>query len=407
MNKIKLKEVVSFSNERIAYDDLKIETYISTDNLLQNKEGIIQSSQLPASIINTPKYNKGNILVSNIRPYLKKIYYSKQDGGVSSDVLTFVVKETFESKYVYYSLFQDVFFEHMMIGSKGTKMPRGDKNQILEFEIPNFTISTQQKIASVLSALDDKIELNNNINAELEQMAKTLYDYWFVQFDFPNKEGKPYKSSGGKMKYNNILKREIPEGWEVMKLDEIIEVKDGTHDSPKYINENGYSLVTSKNLKKTGIDFSETNKISKIDFDLVNQRSKVDTGDILFSMIGSIGTIYKVEETVIEFAIKNVALFKTSQNLELKNFIYQYLHSYDMQRYLPNVISGSIQKFVGLGSLRNIPILFDLGIINLFNKESKSLFEKMNNIVQQNKELASLRDWLLPMLMNGQVKVTD
>lgn len=294
------------------------------------------------------------------------------------------------------------------------------QSQLIAPELSKYKIAVpniiyQQKIASILSALDDKIELNHKINAELEAMVKTLYDYWFVQFEFPISDTealevpdkKPYKSSGGKMVYNETLKREIPEGWVLKRLHEIIEVKDGTHDSPKYIDENGYPLVTSKNLKKTGIDFRETNKISKIDFDVVNQRSKVDTGDILFSMIGSIGTIYKVEETVIDFAIKNVALFKTSQYLELKNFIYQYLHSYDMQRYLPNVISGSIQKFVGLGSLRNIPILFDLDIINLFNKESESLFEKKTNIIQQNQELAQLRDWLLPMLMNGQVSVED
>jgi type I restriction enzyme S subunit len=163
MRKVALKEVVSYSSERMPYDDLKIETYISTDNLLQNKQGLIQSSQLPAATINTPRYREGNILVSNIRPYLKKIYYAKHGGSVSSDVLTFVVKNSFDSRYVYYNLFQDAFFTHMMVGSKGTKMPRGDKNQILEFEIPNFDLLTQQKIATVLSALDDKIELNNRI----------------------------------------------------------------------------------------------------------------------------------------------------------------------------------------------------------------------------------------------------
>lgn len=206
MNKIKLKEVVDYTKERISYGNLKIETYISTDNLLQNKQGVQQISSLPASTINTPKYKEGDILVSNIRPYLKKIYYAKQQGGVSSDVLTFAVKKGFDSRYVYYNLFQDTFFEHMMAGSKGTKMPRGDKNQILEFRLPDYPLPTQKKIASVLSALDDKIELNNRINTELEQMSKTLYDYWFVQFDFPNEAGKPYKSSGDKMVYNEFLK---------------------------------------------------------------------------------------------------------------------------------------------------------------------------------------------------------
>lgn len=281
--------------------------------------------------------------------------------------------------------------------------------QITIPDISNRTISvpplsTQKKIASVLSALDDKIELNNRINTELEAMAKTIYDYWFVQFDFPDANGKPYKSSGGKMVYNDVLKREVPEGWEVKSLSDLIEVKDGTHDSPKFVN-NGFPLVTSKNLKKSGIDFRETNLISKRDFDNINLRSKVDTGDILFSMIGNIGTIYKIDEEKVDFAIKNVALFKTSKNNEFKNFLFQYLHSYDMLRYMPNVISGSIQKFIGLSSLRATPVLYNEEIIEKFRYTSESIYERIKVNTQQNQELFQLRDWLLPMLMNGQVSV--
>ena len=225
-----------------------------------------------------------------------------------------------------------------------------------------------------------------------------------MQFDFPDETGKPYKSSGGKMIWNELLKRQIPEDWQVNKLMELISVKDGTHDSPKYFAD-GYSLVTSKNLKKEGIAFSETNKISEFDYNKINQRSKVENGDVLFSMIGNIGTIYKVEEQNVQFAIKNVGLFKTSKQIHLKNYIFQYLHSYDMKRYLPNVISGSIQKFIGLNSLRNIPILYNSDIIEQFNKISFPIFSRISNNVEQNQQLSKLRDWLLPMLINGQVKV--
>src|SRR5690606_31656036 len=110
---------------------------------------------------------------------------------------------------------QKVFKEMMLNISVGATMPSLNTKLMddIPLTLPNLLI--QEKVASVLSALDDKIELNNRINAELEQMSKTLYDYWFVQFDFPNETGKPYKSSGGKMVYNQVLKREIPEGWEV------------------------------------------------------------------------------------------------------------------------------------------------------------------------------------------------
>jgi type I restriction enzyme S subunit len=282
--------------------------------------------------------------------------------------------------------------------------------RLIEFPLPK--LESQQKIANVLSSLDAKIELNNRINTELEAMAKTLYDYWFVQFNFPfdfaqgkqNTEGKPYKSSGGKMVWNEELKREIPEGWEVKMINSIIDVKDGTHDSPKPKNE-GFRLITSKNLLVSGLDFENANLISEEDYLSIIKRSNVETGDILFSMIGNIGTVYKIEEKKINFAIKNVALYKTSQKNEYKNYIYMFLKSIDMERYMKNVISGSIQKFIGLNSLRNTPILSNDNYILKFNESTQSIFEKLETIKLENQHLTSLRDWLLPMLMNGQISV--
>jgi type I restriction enzyme, S subunit len=294
----------------------------------------------------------------------------------------------------------------------GTGVPSMTFNSYYDLKVLLPELNEQYKIAGLLSILDDKIELNNKINAELEAMAKTLYDYWFVQFDFPydfaqgkpDKNGKPYKSSGGKMVWNEVLKREVPEGWSIKNINEIIEVKDGTHDSPKPRSQ-GYRLITSKNLKVGGLDFEDANFISEEDYESVNKRSKVETGDILFSMIGNIGTIYKIEEEEINFAIKNVALYKTSQNLNLKNFIYMYLRSYDMKKHMQNVISGSIQKFIGLGSLREMSIFINPQCIEMFDKRTSSIFRKLNNLKLENQKLVELRDWLLPMLMNGQVKV--
>jgi len=239
-----------------------------------------------------------------------------------------------------------------------------------------------------------------------------VYDYWFVQFDFPydletgkpSAQGKPYKSSGGKMVFNKVLKREIPEGWEVDAISDMVDVKDGTHDSPKP-KDQGHYLITSKNLNKSGLDFENANLISNEDYEKIIKRSKVDTGDILFSMIGSFGTVYKVDEENINFAIKNVALYRTSQKPEYKNYLYTTLKSHYMRQYMGNVTSGSIQKFIGLGMLRNMPILNNKMVIDAFEKKTKHLFHRLTLIKQENQQLTQLRDWLLPMLMNGQVTV--
>jgi len=199
---IPLKKIAKYSGSRISIKNVNTDNFITTDNLLQNKLGITKAISLPPQDGNMTAYFNKNILIGNIRPYLKKIWFADRDGGNSADVLTLQVNDEHNPKFVYYALYRNDFFEHMMKGSKGTKMPRGDKTQIMDFIIPNIDKLSEDKIANILSSLDSKIELNNKINKELETMAKTLYDYWFVQFDFPDENGKPYKSSGGKMVYN-------------------------------------------------------------------------------------------------------------------------------------------------------------------------------------------------------------
>ncbi len=264
--------------------------------------------------------------------------------------------------------------------------------------------SDQLDIVQILSKLDQKIDLNNKISDELEAAAQTIFNYWFIELNFPNEKNKPYSFSGGHIEWNEKLKRKIPKNWSVESIEKYITVKDGTHDSPKPTKE-GYKLITSKNLKPQGLDFENANYISEADYISINKRSRVDTGDILFSMIGSVGTVYKIEELEIDFAIKNVALYKTSEAEHYKNYIYMYLKSMDMQRYMKNVISGSIQKFIGLGHLRAMPLLFNDSVIRKFSELTKPIFLELENSKRENIRLSQLRDWLLPMLMSGQLKI--
>ncbi|MBQ0138189.1 MAG: restriction endonuclease subunit S [Kurthia sp.] len=395
MNNVQLKEIVQYSKNRISYDKLNIKTYISTDNLLQNKLGAIQINSLPSSVINTPKYEFGNILVSNIRPYLKKILYAKNEGGVSSDVLTFVVNEGFDPRFVYYNLFQDSFFEHMMAGSKGTKMPRGDKNQILEFEISQFSLQTQQKIAAVLSALDDKIEVNNKINAELEAIAKTLYDYWFVQFEFPNVEGKPYKSSGGEMVYNPTLKREIPEGWEVKELNEIAKVIMGQSPKGESYNEEGNGVL----LINGAADYEGNYLKPRIYTSAPTRLCEVN--DLVFCIRATIGKLTYAED---KFCLGRGVAGVRVNSLNYTEYIFYSLNQ-EIERFKKHA-SGSIIVGITKEDLTDYNVLIPReNILNNFHKILHPIHSKMRMNSKQNQELSQLRDWLLPMLMNGQVTV--
>ena len=403
---MKLNDIAEFVTDKISSSSISLDRYVTTDSLLQNKRGREGALNLPPVPCALTHYRQGDVLVANIRPYLKKVWYADSEGGCSSDVLVFRAKNGHCTSFLYTVLMQDSFFEYAMLGSKGSKMPRGDKDQIMRYELPTFTPMEEENIGNMMVDIMSKINVNRQINDNLEAMAKQLYDYWFVQFDFPNEEGKPYKSSGGAMVWNERLKREIPTSFDVKTLSEIIEVKDGTHDSPKP-QDNGYFLLTSKHLTERGLDYASAYKISKEDYESVNKRSKVDTNDILFSMIGTIGNSYFVEETNINFAIKNMALFKTSAKRWFSEYLYLYLSSCDYKHYEGNSLSGSIQKFVSLRTLRDMPILYHEDIIKVFAKEVRNIITMMVNLRKENIELTKQRDELLPLLMNGQASVNS
>ena len=399
-----LSEIADFVTDKIPMEDVTLTDYVTTDSLLPNKEGRGVAQNLPPQKCFLTHYQSGDVLVANIRPYLKKIWFADREGGASADVLVFRAKSGHSQEFLYASLLQDSFYDHVMKGTKGSKMPRGDKNQIMRYPIPRLSLTAEESIGNLIRLFCVKIDVNRRINDNLEAMAKQLYDYWFVQFDFPNEEGKPYKSSGGAMVWNETLKREIPISFDVKSLSEIIEVKDGTHDSPKP-QDNGYFLLTSKHLTERGLDYASAYKISKEDYESINKRSKVDTNDILFSMIGTIGNSYFVEETNINFAIKNMALFKTSAKRWFSEYLYLYLSSCDYKHYEGNSLSGSIQKFVSLRTLRDMPILYHEDIIKVFAKEVRNIITMMVNLRKENIELTKQRDELLPLLMNGQATV--
>lgn len=273
-----------------------------------------------------------------------------------------------------------------------------NSNDIKEFEIrlPKEK-DYQEKIASVLSSLDKKIEINNRINEELEAMAKTLYDYWFVQFEFPNEEGKPYKSSGEKMVWNEELKREIPEGWDVGTLLDISEYINGL-PCQKYrpINEDFLKVIKIKEMKE---GFSNSSELVRTD---IPKKSIIENGDVLFSWSASL-------EVIIWSGGKgalNQHIFKVTSNKYPKSFYFyqliNYLQHFKMMAENRKTTMGHITQEHLQQSRITIP---PKDLILKLEKMISPIFDKKININVENKKLEELRDWLLPMLMNGQVSV--
>ena len=251
--------------------------------------------------------------------------------------------------------------------------------------LPNLSI--QEKIAKVLFDLDAKIELNNKIDQKLEAMAKTLYDYWFVQFDFPNEQGKPYKSSGGKMVYNAELKREIPEGWEVKLLKDFAKIKKGTLITEKTADTNGNIKVVS-----AGIDYS-----------YFHSKSNYEENTITVSASGAnAGFINFWREPIFACDCTTVQGESIAGTLLILEFLKM------RQEYLYSQAKGSAQPHVYPKDVEGLKIAVPINdLIIEFGKKTISGNKLIANNQKQNQQLTALRDWLLPMLMNGQVTVCE
>jgi type I restriction enzyme S subunit len=270
--------------------------------------------------------------------------------------------------------------------------------RLLEF--PLIPLDEQQKIAKVLSDLDAKIELNNYINAELEAMAKTLYDYWFVQFDFPDVNGNPYKTSGGKMVWNEELKREIPEGWEVKTLLDIATFVNGLACQkfrPKE-DEDSYRVIK---IREMGTGFTENTEFVSTN---IPEKVVVYNGDILFSWSATLDVKIWTGGT----GALNQHIFKITSKKYPKSYYYfellNYLQHFKMMAELRKTTMGHITQEHLKESRIVIP---SMDLINKLDEIITPILDKKVKLEEENQELASLRDWLLPMLMNGQVSVGD
>lgn len=399
-----LEDVAMFRNAKISVEDIEDKDYISTENMLPNKNGVTFDGSKPTSG-NVNRFSRKDILISNIRPYFKKIWFSDRVGAASPDVLILGGKEEILlPKFLYYVLSNDVFFDYMVKTSKGTKMPRGDKNAILKYEVKIPSIKYQAKITNILSLIDEKVLVNKNLIKSLGSICDSLFKRWFIDFEFPNEQGLPYRSSGGEMVESEL--GEIPKFFEIKELLSICEVKDGTHDSPKQAIE-GFPLVTSKHLMDNSIDFSSAKLISTEDYEKVNRRSQVDTNDILISMIGTVGKLYLVHDKEINFAIKNIGLIKTSQ-IDDYEYIFSYFKSNFMQNYIKERTTGSTQQYISLTELRKVPVLVPSEqVLTAYKRVIKPLYEMIALITVENQRLVLLRDSLLPKLLSGEIEIPD
>lgn len=271
----------------------------------------------------------------------------------------------------------------------------------LNLYLPEY--QEQVKIGDMLYNIEQKISLNQKICSELEAMAKTLYDYWFVQFDFPDENGKPYRTSGGEMVWNEQLKREIPKGWEIKKISNICEIISGyPFQSSTYSKTGKYRLITIKNVQDSGIDLNVDNYVEALPENLPDY-CLLSPGDILMSLTGNVGRVGMMyaDDCLLN---QRVALIKPKHSY-LNVFLYFLFKSNRIKILMENISTGTSQKNLSPVDTGDLTIPFNSEIVKMFCDKLESVITKIVIAEKEKIELTKLRDWLLPMLMNGQARV--
>ena len=374
--KYKLSDICEYAKGKIKVSALDENTYISTENMLPNKGGITKAASLPTQE-QTQAFMKNDVLVSNIRPYFKKIWYATFDGGCSNDVLVFRAKDRVSSRFLHYVLADDTFFDYSMATSKGTKMPRGDKKAIMEYEVPELLYEDQCKIAGILEVIDEKIELNTDINKNLLEQAQSIFTQEFLMFD------------------------RIPDGWQESSLLGIADYLNGLA-MQKYRpkdDEQGLPVLKIKELRQGSCDFN-----SELCSPSIKPEYIVHDGDVIFSWSGSL----LVDLWCGGTCGLNQHLFKVTSSTYDKWFYYAWTNHHlqkfaaiaaDMATTMGHIKREELSKaevlipsqsdYDRIGGL--LAPLYDLVIANRI----------------ENRKLASLRDELLPQLMSGQLDVSE
>ncbi len=350
----------------------------------------------------TKTAEKGEILMS-VRAPVGDLNFAKEKVCIGRGVASINAKDG-NNQFLFYCLKYNI--QNLIRQGGGTTYDSVNKDVINDFDLIMPPTKIERKIiAKVLSDLDAKIEVNNKINQELEAMAKTLYDYWFVQFDFPfdfaqgkpDANGRPYKSSGGKMVFNEALKRQIPKGWEDGVLTDIANITMGQSPSGSSYNENGEGTVFYQGSTDFGSRFPTVRKYT------TEPSRMAEENDILLSVRAPVGTLNQ--------AMENCCIGRGLAALREKEGSISFLWSqmeYFKQIFDRRNSSGTTFGSITKNDLFNLKLCIpNKDVLEQFKKIADPFHERIVVNSKENQKLSELRDWLLPMLMNGQVTVGE
>ena len=375
----RLSECSKFVSERTS--NITIDNYISTENMVENRGGVKLASTLP-DVKSTSAYRPNDILLSNIRPYFCKIWFADKNGSCSNDVLVVRAKKEIDAKFLYYVLSDQNFFNWDSMTSKGTKMPRGTPNAIMKYSVPDISLPTQQKIASILSAYDNLIQNYKKQIEALQTAASELYKEWFVRFRFPGYQTRKFENG-------------IPEGWKIVRFNEIAELINGRAYLMPELQETGkYRIVRVGN-------FSGKDEWFYSDMELEDNKY-CESGDLLYKWACNFGPeIWNEEKVIYHYHIWKVIPNKNNMK---KMFLYHLLN-FSTPQWLGGTNGTAMVHITKESMEKKRIVLPSFELINEFDIIAENLNKRCRILEQQITNLTQQRDLLLPRLMSGKLEV--
>ena len=363
----RLSECSNFVSERTS--NIAIDNYISTENMIENRGGVKEAAALP-DVKSTSAYKPNDILLSNIRPYFCKIWFADKKGSCSNDVLVVRAKKEIDSKFLYYVLSDQNFFNWDSMTSKGTKMPRGTPNAIMKYSVPAIPLPTQQKIASILSAYDNLIQNYKKQIEALQTAASELYKEWFVRFRFPGYQTTEFENG-------------IPEGWKVEKLGTLANISTGKCNREDAEEDGIYPL------------FDRSQEIKKSNEWIKDCEAIIVPGE---------GTSFIPRYYKGKFNLHQRCYCVEPKYPNFGKFLFYVLML--NRKYFLSVATGATVPSLRYNNFASMKfVLPEISLCNNFNKIADNIFDKVDNLQQQITNLTQQRDLLLPRLMSGKLEV--
>lgn len=371
--------------------------------------GIGQSDKIQS---NKFRFVFNDVLFGKLRPYFKKVYSPKFDGVCSTDIWVIRAKQGISQKYLYFLVGSDTFLNKAVESSKGTKMPRASWDFIANYKfLMPSSINEQQQIASILSSLDDKIELNRKMNKTLEEIGKTLFKHWFVDFEFPDKNGKPYKSSGGKMIDSELGK--LPERWEICNIDDIAEFQNGFAFYTIGYSDEGVKVVDLLNIDEFG-NFKEADRDKFLSREIAykNRFKKyiLNKDDLVMVMtdmtqnMGILGKCARIRES--DRFILNQRICRLRAKTVDTYFLQSYLNSQIINNKLKQVSLGTVQKYFNTSHIKQLKFVIpNKEIMDKYSILIRSVYLKKDQLLEETDFLQKIKNTILPRLMNGRLRV--